>query len=82
MKPAGTDKVHVIVTEKPNKVWVVVNDTIHSARWRTADISFSNVVGNVGLLNAVMLAWLGEESFSLTFAELEERSQGWGAWSE
>lgn len=81
-KPSDTSKVHVIVTEKPQRVWVVCEDQIHTARWRTSDTgdNLRNVSGNAGLIHAAMLAWSGQETFSLTFAELEERSQGYGAW--
>lgn len=82
-KPADTDRVHVVVHERPNKVWVVVNDTFHTARWRTSDNgdALRDVKGNPGLLNAALLAWQGRETFSLTFGELERAAQGWGAWS-
>ncbi len=58
-QPNPTDIVHVIVHERPNKVWVIANDTIHSANWRTSDNGdgLRKVTGNTGLLNAAMLAW-------------------------
>lgn len=83
-KPADDAPVQVVVHTKPNKVWVFCDGQIHSARWRTTDggDGLRDVVGNSGLLNAAMLAWDGQEAFVSTFAGLEKRSQGWGAWNE
>jgi hypothetical protein len=84
-KPSDTTLVHAIVHEGPNKIWVVCDGTIHSARWRSHDTmsgALRNVVGNEGLLHAALLMWDGRETFSTTFEKLEEHSQGYGAWSE
>lgn len=83
-KPADSDKVNVVVHERPNKVWVEVNGEWHSARWRTADNGdgLRDVKGNVGLVNAALLAWDGQEAYTTTFGELVKRSGGWGAWTE
>lgn len=95
MKPNPTDLVYVVVHERPNKVWAACNGEIHTASWRTADNgdSLRDVKGNRGLINAAVLAWgrtdnlerpvpNGSGEFVLTFKELEDRSDGWGAWRD
>jgi hypothetical protein len=82
LKPNADTVLTVVVSERPNWVTVTYDDQTHSGRWRTAGENgkFSQVTGNKGLLNAAMLAWCGEQSFQLSFEELEARSQGWGGW--
>ncbi len=83
-KPDSADKVFVIVHERPNKVWVICNDVIHRARWRTTESGdgLLDVDGNRGLLRAAMLAWGGQNETAWSFVELERFSQGWGAWDD
>ena len=82
-KPADSDVAYVIVTERPNKVYVACNGEIHTANWRTQEgRGLRNVKGNEGILAAAMLKWAGEDTSVTTFGELEAWSQGYGAWDE
>lgn len=83
-KPKPTDLVHVIVTERPQRVWVVCNGVVHHAHWRTSESGdrLRHVEGNYGLLHAAMLVWCGQSHFTTTFDDVEFRSQGYGAWDE
>ena len=61
MEPQPAELVHVIVNERPNKVWVVFRDKIHSGRWGTVNPGETGVKdgcnGNRSLLNAAMYSW-------------------------
>ena len=77
------EKVHVIVNERPNRVWVVFRDKIHAGRWRTVNPGENGIKditegSNASLLNAAMYSWDGQDFFSTTYGELVERSGGWG----
>ncbi len=73
--------VHVIITQRPNKVWVVFRDKIHYGRWSTGNPGSNNIreaIGNASLINAAMYAWDGQQEFTTTYGELLKRSGGWG----
>lgn len=75
--------VNVVVTEKPQRVFVVVQDQMHVGKWKTVNPGENGVVAlddksNQRLLNAAMLSWDGQSHFTTTIAELDKRSQGWG----
>lgn len=81
------EKVHVIVNERPNRVWVVFRDKIHAGRWGTVEPGENGIKdvsegSNASLLNAAMYAWDGQDTFSITYGELIERSGGWGVQGE
>ncbi len=87
MKPNPTDIVNVIVIERPNKIYAIVNNYCHEARWKTVNPGEVGVVNvahgsNSGLLNAAMYAWEGLSPFRLTFEQLIHRSSGCGAWND
>ena len=73
----------VIVTHKPNRIWVVVNNEVHSARWRTTNpgesANLREVKGNERLLGAALFACDAlDTTYTMTVAELEDRSGGGG----
>jgi len=68
------------ITERPQRVTVVREGVTHTARWRQHggnDGELFEVHGDKSLLQAVMVAWLGERNFELTDEELVERGGGW-----
>ena len=75
--------VNVVVTEKPQRVFAVVEDQMHVGKWKTVNFGENGVTpmdekSNPRLLNAAMLSWDGQSHFTTTVAELDKRSQGWG----
>lgn len=80
---SNEELVHVVVTEKPQKVWVVFRNKIHYGAWGTVNpgecgVRSADAGSNRSLLNAAMYAWDGTSHFSLPYNELVERSGGWG----
>ena len=72
-----TQKIKVVVKERPNTVRVERLGTTHTAGWRN-DESLRNVVGDESLLRAAMLAWDGQDGeWEISEDELSGRSQGW-----
>jgi len=78
----GSDVVVVIVLQRPNWVFAIHRNKVHSARWRTVQPGehghFQQLEGNKDLLNAAMYAWNGQQNFVSTLDELQASSGGWG----
>lgn len=75
--------VNVVVSQKPQRVFAVVNDQMHVGRWKTVEPGENGVTpiddkSNANLLNAAMMFWSGESHFTTTVQELEDHSGGWG----
>ena len=75
------DPICVIVTERPNRVWVTYKGEIHAGRWATVNPGENGIkddhTGNRNLLNAAMYSWDGQPHFTTTLEELELRAGGW-----
>jgi hypothetical protein len=77
-----TDIVNVVVTTRPQRVYAIVNETMHTGRWKTVQPGEMGVIADEGsnqfLLNAAMMTWNGESHFTTTAQELNDNSGGWG----
>ncbi len=76
---ASNDEVLIRVTEDPNTVVVVYGGKTHKGEWDDNQDVF-NAEGDEDILKAAMMAWSGEDQFTLTPDELEEL--GGGFWSK
>jgi len=77
-----TDIVNIIVTTKPQRVYAVVKDKMHTGKFKTANPGENAVTADEGsnerLLNAALMMWAGQPHFTTTAFELEKHSGGYG----
>lgn len=83
MSQANEETVNVIVTQRPNRVYAVVKDTLHVGKWSTVNPGENGVTAikegsNTRLLHAAMNLWSGREYFTTTVSELKKYSGGYG----